>query len=232
MGAIYLIRHGQASFGSQDYDQLSATGRQQAVTCGQYLAAKKLRIDYWFSGSLRRQQDTARLALAEINAQTTELRHDLRFDEFDHTTVFARTLPLLDQNDPDVAAFINATSDRLKLFQPVFEKSIRLWIARERWPDMESWQEFFNRVTLAFEDVIATAGAGKNSVVFTSGGAISVVLAQVLTLSPEVAVALNWSLANTSITKILYSGTRRSVGYFNHYSYLQNDADRSLVTFR
>jgi broad specificity phosphatase PhoE len=26
MGAIYLVRHGQASFGSADYDQLSCGG--------------------------------------------------------------------------------------------------------------------------------------------------------------------------------------------------------------
>ena len=30
MAAIYLVRHGQASFGAVDYDQLSARGEQQA----------------------------------------------------------------------------------------------------------------------------------------------------------------------------------------------------------
>jgi len=30
MPVVYLIRHGQASFGAQDYDVLSATGHRQA----------------------------------------------------------------------------------------------------------------------------------------------------------------------------------------------------------
>jgi broad specificity phosphatase PhoE len=30
MGQIYLVRHGQASFGSANYDQLSELGHEQA----------------------------------------------------------------------------------------------------------------------------------------------------------------------------------------------------------
>ncbi|MCH1491392.1 MAG: histidine phosphatase family protein, partial [Luminiphilus sp.] len=30
MASIYLIRHGQASFGSDNYDQLSPVGQRQA----------------------------------------------------------------------------------------------------------------------------------------------------------------------------------------------------------
>ena len=36
MTTIYLIRHGQASFGAESYDKLSATGEQQATVLGQY----------------------------------------------------------------------------------------------------------------------------------------------------------------------------------------------------
>lgn len=51
--------------------------------------------------------------------------HDSVLNEFDHTKVFAKTLPLLDQNDPDVVAFVNAKGDRLRSFQPVFEKAVQ-----------------------------------------------------------------------------------------------------------
>ena len=34
MGTIYLIRHGQASFDSADYDQLSDLGQLQAAQLG------------------------------------------------------------------------------------------------------------------------------------------------------------------------------------------------------
>ena len=40
MGTLYLVRHGQASFGADDYDQLSPLGQQQAVRLGEYLRPK------------------------------------------------------------------------------------------------------------------------------------------------------------------------------------------------
>jgi broad specificity phosphatase PhoE len=36
MGTLYLVRHGQASFGADDYDQLSPLGQQQTVRLGEY----------------------------------------------------------------------------------------------------------------------------------------------------------------------------------------------------
>ena len=45
MGTLYLVRHGQASFGAEDYDQLSELGRRQSVRLGQYLRDKGLGFD-------------------------------------------------------------------------------------------------------------------------------------------------------------------------------------------
>ena len=36
MGTLYLVRHGQASFGAADYDNLSELGHRQAVRLGEY----------------------------------------------------------------------------------------------------------------------------------------------------------------------------------------------------
>ena len=53
MGSIYLIRHGQASFGADDYDVLSATGVRQAAVLGEHLAALGIGFDRCLSGDLR-----------------------------------------------------------------------------------------------------------------------------------------------------------------------------------
>jgi broad specificity phosphatase PhoE len=45
MASIYLIRHGQASFGSANYDQLSTLGQRQADVTGEFLSAIGLKID-------------------------------------------------------------------------------------------------------------------------------------------------------------------------------------------
>ncbi len=241
MGAVYLIRHGQASFGSSNYDRLSDTGRLQAAHCGRYLAAKGLRIDHWFSGTLERQRDTVRLALDAMDSDSiesdtmdrdmVEVIEDAGFNEFDHQAVMANILPVL-SHEPEISAFINGEIDRKRHFQKVFERVVETWVSQDQWEAMESWSDVVKRVSGAAERVIEMAGSSKNIAVVTSGGPIAGMLASVLQLSPLAAIQLNWSIANTSITKIFYSGSRRSVGYFNHYAYLQQGADRSLVTYR
>ncbi len=64
MTTIYLIRHGQASFGADDYDKLSDLGRRQAEITGHYLRDHGIHIDAAYSGTLLRQRETAQLALA------------------------------------------------------------------------------------------------------------------------------------------------------------------------
>ncbi|HEX5739103.1 MAG TPA: phosphoglycerate mutase family protein, partial [Hydrogenophaga sp.] len=58
MGTLYLVRHGQASFGAEDYDQLSERGRQQSVQLGRYWAARGLVFDAVITGTLRRHEQT------------------------------------------------------------------------------------------------------------------------------------------------------------------------------
>ena len=58
MGTLYLVRHGQASFGADDYDQLSDLGRRQSVRLGEYFAERGIRFDALLAGTLRRQQQT------------------------------------------------------------------------------------------------------------------------------------------------------------------------------
>ena len=58
MGNLYLVRHGQASFGAADYDNLSDLGVQQSVRLGEYFAQKGIPFDAVLTGSLRRHTQT------------------------------------------------------------------------------------------------------------------------------------------------------------------------------
>ena len=40
MGVLYLIRHGQASFGTDDYDRLSDLGHEQSRLAGRHLGGQ------------------------------------------------------------------------------------------------------------------------------------------------------------------------------------------------
>jgi len=45
MGSIFLIRHGQASFGAENYDVLSPLGHQQSEALGDHLGQLGTRFD-------------------------------------------------------------------------------------------------------------------------------------------------------------------------------------------
>jgi broad specificity phosphatase PhoE len=64
VGVVYVVRHGQASFGAADYDVLSELGHRQAALAGVELRDRGVRIDLVASGTLRRQRETAAAALA------------------------------------------------------------------------------------------------------------------------------------------------------------------------
>ncbi|MFT6897580.1 MAG: broad specificity phosphatase PhoE [Paraglaciecola sp.] len=63
MACIYLIRHGQASFGKDDYDCLSELGHQQARQLGADLERRGIRFGHAIRGGMLRHQQTANACL-------------------------------------------------------------------------------------------------------------------------------------------------------------------------
>ncbi len=58
MSILHLVRHGQASFGADDYDNLSPTGIQQSIELGKALAKQQSTFDYVIVGPHRRHMQT------------------------------------------------------------------------------------------------------------------------------------------------------------------------------
>ena len=58
MAQFYLVRHGQASFGTDNYDRLSELGHQQARWLGEYFAERDMGFDALVSGDLVRHRET------------------------------------------------------------------------------------------------------------------------------------------------------------------------------
>ena len=59
MGVIHVVRHGQAAFGTEHYDRLTEIGFAQARLLGDYFSRRNIRFDAVFTGTLRRQTETA-----------------------------------------------------------------------------------------------------------------------------------------------------------------------------
>lgn len=86
MTTIYLVRHGQASFGAESYDKLSPNGELQAKVLGQYFDKILKEAPYVIAGSMQRHQQTAHFALAESFPDVAVVT-DHNWNEFNHQQV-------------------------------------------------------------------------------------------------------------------------------------------------
>lgn len=235
MAAIYLIRHGQASFGAENYDELSPLGRRQATLTGEYLASTGVQFDAAYCGTLRRQRDTAELALAAQPA-TPSLSVDARLDEIRNDEHVEHLLPILAREREDVQALVDGGFSSSKQYQKVIDAVFNYWVSPQcDVPHIQSWDEYASGVRGALESIISEQGAGKTTAVFTSGGTIAVCVAAVLGLPGSATYQFYEPIFNCSITQLFYSGNRVSLSNFNDCSFLRMysaQKGETLVSYR
>ena len=236
MGSIYLIRHGQASFGADDYDVLSPIGIRQAEVLGAHLAQLGTRIDRSVSGDLRRQQHTATSALAHLHAAADSpaaLEIDAAFNEFDADAVIRALLPdMLDEEPEALHVLRNAAQNRAE-FQRLFAKLIGRWISGDHHkPGLQSWQEFVEQAQGGLNRLLQQAESKQNIAVFTSGGTITALLHLITGIPPAQAFELNWQIVNTSLSCLKFRGSQVSLASFNSHVHLQLLKAPELITYR
>ncbi|SFR75518.1 Broad specificity phosphatase PhoE [Marinobacter daqiaonensis] len=229
MATIYLIRHGQASFGDDNYDRLSETGWEQARVLGRWLAGR-VTPNVVIGGNMRRHRETVEAIASGYRQSFPDMQVATGFNEFDHASVVHRFRPEWADRERMLAE-LEASGHPAKTFQQTFVKAVQRWVSAEHDDDYpESWSQFKTRVQLALDDLIQWADGG-DVFVSTSGGPIAIIVQSLLGISDSKALGLNEMIANTSVTRVLYSGKRRSLAVFNNYGHLEAE-DPGLVTFR
>ncbi|MGQ7301827.1 histidine phosphatase family protein [Marinobacter nauticus] len=229
MATIYLVRHGQASFGKENYDQLSPRGWEQGRILGCWLAGK-VEPGAVFGGNLQRHRETVEAITTGYGVSLPDMQVLEGLNEFDHLEVVERLRP--EWGDKQVMARDLASFPKpARAFQQAFEKAVTRWVSGEFDQEYsETWNGFRQRVGHALDQLIELAD-GADVIVSTSGGPIAVIAQRLLELSDRKALEMNNVIANTSVSRILYSGPRRSLAVFNNYSHLEAE-DPALVTFR
>lgn len=219
MGVVLLVRHGQASFGADDYDVLSATGWEQGRRLGAWLADRGPVPTRVVSGGMRRHRETAE-AIATAAGWDTAPETDLGWDEFDHLGV--------------VAAYPDHPEGELdrREFQRVFELATRRWTGGaydEEYP--ESWSGFVQRVRAALGRACASAGPGEAVVVVSSGGPIAAACAALVDPDGDdpATYARLWSrfnttVVNSSVTRVVVGSTGARLLTFNEHPHLDGEA--------
>lgn len=215
---IHLVRHGQASAGTDHYDRLSDTGRRQSELLGRWWRRTGLSVDGSWSGSLERQRHTAERFASNAGVGTPG-RMDL-LDEYDHHGVDR----------------LFGEGTRCDGADPItFEGYLAIM---QRWRDasaealgeLESFRRFASRGREAIESACARSERDARLILFTSGGIIATVVADVLDLDFERTIRAIWHLRNASITTLTVRDGRSTLIEFNAIGHLHAEGDASLVT--
>ena len=252
MGAIHLVRHGQASFGSGDYDRLSETGHLQARLTGEDMAARGLRPDVIIHGGLRRQRETAEGLLEGLRAHAgagadasadrggpadvaveVAVEVDVRWAEYDADAVLeaARVAGLATEHGTLDSA---GSSDEAK---QAFQR--QLDAALGHWAGLQAFADYRRDADAALADAAARSGSGRTTLVVSSAGTISLAVAGLLA-DPEGVVGL-WTrlqrvTVNTGTARVVVGRGGMTCIAVNEHQHLERAAGpedpRRLVTLR
>ncbi len=226
MGTLYLVRHGQASFGSDNYDQLSPLGVRQCQRLGEYFASKGRRFDALITGTLVRQTQSLDAIAAGLGADlSAQLPTALRLpglNEYDSHAVIAAVHP-----EP------LARPDTPELYKHHFgllRKGLAGWMAGSTQPvGMPSYADFVAGIRDALDQVRSSGHA--EVLMVSSGGPISTAVGQVLGTAPEVTIELNMRIRNSAVTEFVFNPKRHMLLSYNVLSHLDAEGYADWVTY-
>ncbi|BBO81585.1 histidine phosphatase family protein [Desulfosarcina ovata subsp. sediminis] len=231
---IYLIRHGQASFGLPDYDQLTPLGERQAELLGCYLSGSGLRFDAVYAGSLQRQMQTAAIVLAPVNGNTADdIIVDSDFNEFDDSDRIMSHLHGVFRENSALSEEMQQIRTHPHAIRRIFDVAdkTRTEPSDDGQRIMQA-DQFRARIARGIDNLIAnTAGDDQRVAVFTSGGPIAVTLRKTLEANRDQAIRLGWELCNTSITRFRHEQDRLALVQFNCLAHLESQNDPALITY-
>lgn len=206
MGTLYLIRHGQASYGEPDYDRLSPRGIEQALAVGRWAARAKLGAV--FAGPLRRQQQTAQYASEAAGGALPAVQPLAELAEYPAFEMLQHMVPRLIAEDPKFAQLTSAPTPRL--LDQAFQTTLSKW-SRDEWAaeGVESVATFVERIRTGMDRVLRAAGPGARLACVTSAGPIGVAVGLVFGIPADRMVRTSVVIRNASITELRF----RSQGF-------------------
>lgn len=233
MTQLILIRHGQASFGQQNYDKLSELGRRQARIAGQTLCDQGLALDAMISGDMARQIVTAEQAASQMPS-APELLIQPEFNEYSAESLFAAYLPAVLVENPELAAQHKTLFQDPRLFQSALAGVTRKWLANEPHTinSLETWPQFCTRVRNGLAAIHKNYDRNARIGVFTSGGPIAVSVGSALDVSDDTIIQINWGVYNASLHEFQSNKTGWRLTGFNNTTHLRSESDAELVTLR
>jgi len=231
MGVLMLVRHGQASFGADDYDVLSSRGVRQSRRAAEILAGYGIAPTTLVHGGQRRQRETAEQMLNGAPAWDVPVDVDECWREVDHLAVI-NAYPALGDADREL---LDSGKMDARAFHELYSKATSRWASGAYDADYpESFAEFIARVRDGIGRAGRAAGERRTAVVVTSGGPIAAACAMLTEVGEEPRkLAAAWArfnavIVNASVTRIVVGSSGARLLTFNEHAALE----RELVTYR
>jgi broad specificity phosphatase PhoE len=230
VGVIHVVRHGQAAFGTEHYDRLTEIGFTQARLLGAYFARRNIRFDAVFTGTLRRQAETAQGIFEGRREPGAQPPQEIfaGLDEYKPEAVmmaltgnFPAPAPAAARRDPVVVR------EHFRLLR----EALLAWAEDRTQPEgMPVWQAFQEGAVAALIEARRRFPDG-NVLIVSSGGPIAAIVAGALNAPPATAVELNLRIRNSSLTEFASTPRRHHLVSFNGLPHLDTHADPTLTTY-
>ena len=221
MGTLYLVRHGQASFGADDYDVLSPLGRQQAKRLGEFFKAKSIAFDAAFTGTLQRQISTFEGICDGMGSKQTAIQWP-GLNEYDSHAVIA-TVHAGKLEKP-------TTPEQYRHYFRLLKDGLTQWMNGVVSPvGMPSYSDFVLGVSSALDHVRKNCTG--NVLLVSSGGPIATAVGHVLGCPPESTIELNLRIRNSSVTEFAFTPKRHMLVTYNTLPHLNEPEHADWLTY-
>lgn len=221
MGTLYLVRHGQASLGANDYDRLSPLGVRQCAALGAWMNRRGLQFEGVVRGTLRRHEES----LHAISSALPGLPPTIEWpglNEYDSEAL----LRAITRGELPPAITAEGARQHFRLLR----EALLMWMAGEIQPvGMPSWPDFVTGVVAALDRVRSTFSG--NVLLVSSGGPISTAVGHVLSVAAPAVVELNMRLRNSAVTEFVFTPKRHSLLGFNALPHLDDPQCADWVTY-
>jgi broad specificity phosphatase PhoE len=219
MPTLYLVRHGQASFGAADYDNLSDLGQQQALALGQYFKAKNMRFNAAYMGTLRRHAQTYAGIAQGMGSELVALQRP-GLNEYDSDAVVQAIHP-----EP---LSTERTPENYRKHFRLLRDGLAAWMEGSVQPKgMPAYPDFVKGITDVLDEVRAGYSAHDDTkiLVCSSGGPISTAVGQILGTSALTTIELNLRIRNSSVTEFAFTPKRHMLVTYNTLPHLEDRPD-------
>lgn len=221
MSELYLVRHGQASFGADNYDQLSLLGQQQGQLLGEYFAERNIVFDHVLLGTMNRHRQTVE-AIFNGSTEVAKLKEHRGLNEYDFVALFEG---LGDEHHELKVLAKESKKDFYKALRQV----LLLWMEdRIEGPIPETWSEFQQRVVDAKSYIQGLKG---RILAVSSGGVMAAIAQQTLGAPSEKVISLNLQINNCSFCRYFFNADSFHLATFNSIPYFDKADRQNLITY-